>query len=557
VKAIRVVDGQAVVDDARCIACGTCVRECPQEAKSYRNDVARAALLVKRGGAAATVAPSFAAFFGPETRRRLPDALRRLGFTHVAETAVGAFEVARATAEAVAAEPGKPHVCTACPAVVSYIEQYEPDMTPHLVSVVSPMLAHAMKIRRERGPETPVVFIGPCVAKKAEIERIENTGLVDVALTFTELQEWLDQEGIDPAACAESDFDDTPGGDARFFPVPGGLAKTAALHTDLVAPETLAVSGFEEFREAVGSLRARPGAVLLEPLFCAQGCVNGPGMTAGENMFARRSELIAFAAGEPFALPTEPVDTAALKKQYGSRKPLPRPPDEAAIREVLERTGKAGPEDQLNCGACGYPTCRDNAVAVLSGMATPDMCIPHMRRRAEQRSDKIMETTPNGVVILNDRLEILVMNPAFRRMFQCGDAALGKHISYLMDPEPFEQAARAAGDVHEATVRHERYDLICHQLVYALPGENQYAGILVNITNSHATQEKLKSLRSETLRKAHELMEHQVRAAQEMAQYLGESTARSEELLRNIQSMAADKPREGGDHWLWDTDTTT
>jgi uncharacterized Fe-S cluster-containing protein len=210
----------------------------------------------------------------------------------------------------------------------------------------------------------------------------------------------------------------------------------------------------------------------------------------------------------------------------------------------------------LNCGSCGYATCHDKAIAVLQGLAEPEMCIPYMRRLAEQRTDKICETSPNGIVMLDERLNILSMNPAFRKFFSCSNAVAGRRISYLMDPEPFERLASSDEPLVVVTVRHEKYNLVCHEILYKLPEEKQYVGIFVNITSSLANEEKLKELRSQTARQARELMEHQILMAQKMAQFLGESTARGEELVRNMLMLVADPKSEKDNRWLWDMYTS-
>ena len=199
VKAIRMHEGQANVVRQLCISCGTCVRECPQGAKSYRRDLDRARELLASGGrVAASVAPSFVAVFPPSQQRRLPSALRRLGFSYVGETAIGAYHVAAATAQLVQQRPEQTYIGTACPALVRFVEQYRPQRIGNLVPLVSPMLAHARHIRRllAGGGEVRVVFIGPCVAKKAEADQPENEGIVDCVLTFDELAEWFAQEKI-------------------------------------------------------------------------------------------------------------------------------------------------------------------------------------------------------------------------------------------------------------------------------------------------------------------------------------------------------------------------
>ena len=269
VKAIRMHEGQAAVVEERCIRCGTCVRECPQKAKSVRNDLVRAIALLASGvRVAVSVAPSFASVFSGWRQQRLPSALRRLGFCHVGETAVGAYQVACQTAAIAAARPDFSMICSACPAVARYVELYRPALVPNLAPVVSPMLAHAEHLKKRLGKDIKVVFIGPCVAKKAEAERPEHDGLVDVVLTFDELAEWLQREGIDLSACEESSFDEEPRGDARLFPLEGGCVRTAGWTTDLLAGDVVVASGYEEVGTALDGLGelgapARRGASVL------------------------------------------------------------------------------------------------------------------------------------------------------------------------------------------------------------------------------------------------------------------------------------------------------
>lgn len=581
VKAIRMHEGQAYVVEERCIGCGTCIRECPQGAKSYRNDVDRVARLIASGTrVAASVAPSFAAAFSEWQRARLPSALRRLGFAYVGETAIGAHEVACSTAEYITRQPGRPHVCTACPAVVRYVERYCPEALDYLVPVVSPMLAHALHIGRTLGEDVRVVFIGPCVAKKAEAERPEHAGIVDAVLTFAELDEWLQREGIDLSACEESDFDETPPGAARLFALEGGGVRTAGWSTDLLDGDLAAVSGFEEVRSVLDQLPEPGTPRVIEPLFCSQGCINGPAMTGESNHFTRRGAVLRYAqargatvtpavepagslADRPTPAPPAPTSRDRLYEGLRTRFSPRRAPREAVvseeqIRHILEMTGKAKDEDQLNCGACGYDNCREKAIAVLQGLAEPEMCIPYMRRIAEQRTDRIIETSPNGIVILDEHLRVLHMNPAFRKFFLCSDAVCGQPISRLMDPGPFESLLSGAEELIEMTVEHKAYNLVCHQILYPLREDRQYVGIFVNITHNRANQEQLDRLRSETVVQARDLLEHQLKMADTIARALGEATARGEDLVEKLMRLAADT-QDGdsrGGQWLQDTYTS-
>ncbi len=561
VKAIGVKDGQAFVVESRCLSCGTCIRECPQQAKSYRNDVEQAMRVLSSGGrVAASIAPSFAALCPEWKWKRLPSALRQAGFAFVAETAVGAYHVAAETAKVLRDDPHRSHIASACPAVVSYVEKYRPGLVAALAPVVSPMIAHARHLKLRLGAEARVIFIGPCVAKKAEAERPENAGAVDCALTFVEMDELLKRSGVDLSECEESAFDEQPAGNARFFALPGGLARTACMQTDLLDMDCLTPSGFEDVRAVLEGIEGSLHPHMVEPLFCAQGCINGAGIVEQDNIYERRGRVLEYARH-----PGDGTDTPAgfdlrlngLSKQHAAVGPdFSHEFTEQQILEVLEQTGKALPQDRLNCGACGYVSCRDKAIAVLRGLAEPQMCIPQMRRMAERRTDRIIETSPNGIIILDEHLAILSMNPAFRRFFCCTDAICGKRISYLMDPEPFERLTSGGEGMVILTVNHEKYNVICHQILYYLPEDNQYVGIFINITNSQASEDKLRQLRSDTADQARELLEHQVTMAQQIAKLLGESTAKGEQLVRHLLLYASDPPASKDKPWMWDMQTS-
>jgi len=187
------------------------------------------------------------------------------------------------------------------------------------------------------------------------------------------------------------------------------------------------------------------------------------------------------------------------------------------------------------------------------------MCIPHMKRLAEQRVDRIIETSPNGIVIVDEHLRILHMNPTFRKFFMSSDAVYGQPISYLMDPEPFVRLASGQEQVIEMVVEHKRYNLTCHQILYPLPEERQYVGIFVNVTNSRANQEKLDQLRAQTVLQARELLDHQIHMAENLARFLGESTAQGENLVEKLMLLTEDNNDAAvrkNSTWLRDTYTS-
>jgi len=537
VKAIRLEGGQASVVADLCIACGTSIRECPQGAKHFRNDVALVRQLIRSGQpVAASVAPSFAGVLQPWERHRLAAGLRQLGFAHISETAIGAWHVALQSAQLAATAPDQPKLCTACPSMVRYVTAYRPPLAKWLLPVSSPMVSHARWLKARR-PELLVVFIGPCVAKKVEAEASE--GSVDAALTFTEVQEWFAQEGVDLATLEESTFDDPVPQTAALFPLPGGLVEASGMHHEhLLSPRHLCVTGFAEIRDALDSLQEHPHDLLVEGLFCPHGCINGPGISAALPLFDRRLAVLDYARRQPTTTEAPPLETHLTHADFRHERPPQHDVTDEAIRSLLEETGKARPEDRLNCGACGYATCIDKARAVLLGMAEREMCLPLMRRLAEKRTDRIIESSPNGIVIVDERLTILHMNPTFRRFFLCSDAVLGKKIAYLFDPDPFEQLAAGTTLQVERTSRHDAYHLVCHEIFYALREEKQFVGIFVNITHSQQNKEKLHELRSHTIQQAQELLRHQLQMAQQMARFLGDSTAQGEALVKNLLQLA-------------------
>ena len=535
VQAIRMKDGQAEVITELCIACGTCITACPQQAKAYRTDYNKVLQMMEENHQIAiSIAPSFVIYYDEWQQKRLPSALRMAGFSHISETAIGAYQSAKATAEYVSENPHRANVCTACPATVNYVMHEKPELAGFLVEVVSPMIAHA-KMLKKTAPKRKVVFAGPCVAKKDEAQWTVNQELVDAVLTFDELDELLSIRQINLDQCEESSFDDLVPGDASLFPLEGGLLRTAGLKTDMLDEHVIAVSGFREVKDALEALNETTGNLIIEPMFCKNGCINGPFAGHKHTGIQNRAAILNYAAKQR---KPDPENIGSLKStsthfdtvQSGKKVEF----SEDQIREVLKKTGKLTPSDELNCTACGYPDCRTKAIAVLKGLAEPEMCMPYMRRIAEQKFDTMIDYDPNGIVLLDHELRIIHMNPAFKKMFSCSDALLAKKISYLIDPDPFEQLVTKKVDVYRSKTNYSNYNLLCHLVAYVLPENQHYVGIFMDITDTSSSKEKLRELQSETVIKAQELIEHQISMAQELARFLGEHTAAGEILMKKL-----------------------
>ena len=446
---------------------------------------------------------------------------------------IGAHQVAQKTREVIENDTKKSHICTSCPAVVNYIEKYNPSEIKYLTPVVSPMVAHARMLKKEFGADCKVVFVGPCVAKKDEALHPKNKNIIDAVLTFSELNTILKEKNIDFKSCEESSFDRQASGMSKLFPLEEGLLKTAGINIDSMQNKHVAISGFQDIQDALNTINEGSETFVIEPLFCRSGCINGP-VQRQTKLLQRKQDIIEYYnESKDITEKEQAFDNLGfkyeLKKTFGNKTY-----SEEDIQEVLKNTGKQSEEEELNCGACGYDTCREKAIAVLQGIAEIEMCMPYMRRLAEQKNDKLIEADPNGIVILNRQLEIQSMNPAFKKMFVCSDSLINKKISYLIDPEPFEQIVTGRISKYSETEKYPNYKLICHLLCYPIEAENQYVGVFVDITDTYSNKEKLKDLKTETILQAQELMEHQVGMAQELARFIGDHTARGEMLMNKL-----------------------
>lgn len=563
VKAIRVSNGHAEVIGHRCLEDGHCVAICPQQAKKVESDTGLIREFIKSGfKTAAGLAPSFAADWGLEDPRQLVTALKKFGFAYVEETAEGAEWVAKEHLRLVKEATG-PVITSCCPAVVNLLEIYYPHLLPHLAPVVSPMTAHGRMMKNRYGEETKIVFIGPCIAKKGERRRKENQGVIDAVLTFAELHELLSAAGIDPAGLEPGRFDREEAMSAHAFAVPGGLARSARLNTDLLAEDVITVDGFEEcfaflekFDDVKESFR------LIELLACRGGCVMGPGMSTGLSAYARRNKVLNYAnsrrrPGRCFdgdqiktvpALPEELAPTD-LYREYTARavdstKGGDLPPEEE-IRRILARTGKLKPRDELNCGACGYNSCRDKAIAVAKGMAEIDMYIPYMRARAESRADLICRAAPNAILVVSSDLKILELNPAAEKMLYCqNEEVKGKDLQSILDPKFFAEVLRTKKMI-TGEAFYPAYGLVVWQAIFHVETEDVLIGILIDITNEKQQRERLAMVTRETLEKAREVIDKQMRVAQEIAGLLGETTAETKVLLTRLIKLIQN---EEGEH---------
>lgn len=398
-RAIRVDGGQAVVIVERCISCGHCVKTCSQDAKIVYNSIPSVLYeLLPEGNTVAIIAPSFAASF-PDTYSKIPTALRALGFTKVIETAFGADLISPIYQEYFDQGSDEPIISSACPAIYNYIEKYFIELVPHLAKVVSPMIAMGRYIKKNFGEDTNVVFIGPCVAKKSEYIDEDVDDAIDAVLTFRELKDIFEKLKIDLNKLEDSELDPPHAVVGKSFPLTGGLIKTAKIDSDILAKEVIVVEGKDKVAEIINDLaQNKIKAKFIDILFC-EGCISGPAIDSDLNYYSRREKVIDYIdntinsvdknvwKGEVYN--SRDLNLTRIFTPRNQKKPNP---SEEEIKKILISTNKFTKSDELNCGACGYPTCREYASAIGKGLAEEDMCLPFLIDKLEVANQELKST---------------------------------------------------------------------------------------------------------------------------------------------------------------------
>ncbi len=384
-KAIRIVEGQAEVICERCIGCGNCVRVCSQNAKQVLDSTREVeALLSGESKVAAILAPSFPVEFGETGYERVVGMVRALGFDYVTEVAFGADLVADRYRKLIESTRDKRFIATTCPAIVAYVQRYQPDMVNALAPIVSPMVAMARVLHQRHGNGLKIVFIGPCIAKKGEIASEELPEEVQSALTFAELRTMLRERNIMPESVEPSDFDPPHARFGGLFPVSRGLLQAASISEDLVESNVVVADGRVDFPEAIGEFAAGCLDVrLLETLAC-KGCIMGPGTTSQDPQYVRRFRVSTYVRQRMqkvdearWSAAMQEFNALDLSRTYRADDQRIPVPSEDQLKGIMERMGKFSPGDELNCGACGYETCREHAIAIYKGLAETEMCLPY------------------------------------------------------------------------------------------------------------------------------------------------------------------------------------
>lgn len=535
VKSIKFQDNQAHIVEDECILCGQCFVVCPQNAKEIRNDTDAVKKLISTGRPVyASVAPSFVANYPGMSIAGMEKALKRLGFAGAEETAVGATSVK--TMYDRMCESGEQDVIisSCCHTVNLLIRKYYPQALSCLAPVLSPMQAHCKSLR-ERHEGCAAVFIGPCISKKDEAA--QYPGIVDYALTFEELTEWLGSAGI----TLQPEPDAIEGGKARLFPVTGGILRSMEL--DAKDYSYITVDGIDNCIRALKDIcEGNMSKCFIEMSACAGSCIGGPAMDKpGKNYVRGTAAVNEYAPESDFDIP-EP-DKAALAKEHsfiGTHKAMP---GSKAIEEILRQTGKTKPEDELNCGCCGYNTCRDKAIAVLNGKAEISMCLPYLKEKAENFSDKIIKNTPNAIIVLNEALEVQQINAAGCALLNLSgaDAILGGQVVRVLDPLPFLEVMETGRAIRGKRVYLAEYKRYVEQTIIYDKSYHIIMAIMRDITEEENARERKESMSRSTIEITDKVVEKQMRVVQEIASLLGETTAETKIALTKLKESLSDE----------------
>lgn len=535
VKSIRFSGNQAHIIDEECILCGQCFVVCPQNAKQIVSEIEKVKVLLQ-GGAPVIVslAPSFVADYEGVGIGAMREALKKLGFYDVEETAIGA-SIVKTEYERMLREDNRDIVISSCCHSINLlIQKYFPKAIEYLADVASPMQAHCRDIKR-RYPDAKTVFIGPCVAKKDEAERYKN--VVDAVLTFEELSEWMKESGVEPKREMDSDEYSR----ARFFPTTGGILKTMA--QDATGYSYLAIDGTENCISALKDIESgKIHKCFIEMSACVGSCVGGPARSRTNRSPINDYKAVADFAGA-YDFQVDQPDPESLRKNFNILDRGAKVPSEAEVEEILHRMGKYKPSDELNCGSCGYNTCREKAVAIYQGKAEVSMCLPFLKDRAESFSDNIVNNTPNGIVVLNENLEVQQINVAARKIMNIRSASdvLGDQVVRILDPKIFIDVLNTGRGVRDRRVYLAEYKKYVEQTVIFDKDYRVLICIMRDVTDEEAEREKKEEMSRKTVEVADKVVDKQMRIVQEIASLLGETAAETKIALSKLKETISDE----------------
>lgn len=535
VKSIRFSGNQAYIIGNECIMCGHCFVVCPQDAKQIVDETEKVKVLLQSGDPViVSLAPSFVANYEGVGIGEMRKSLKKLGFFDVEETAIGATIVKREYERMVKEEKRDIIITSCCHSVNLLIQKYFPSEMNFLADVLSPMQAHCKDIKR-RYPNAKTVFVGPCVAKKDEAQYYE--GIVDAVLTYDELTAWLKAENAEPEQVSDSCEESR----ARFFPTTGGILKTM---TEFDPDYTyMAIDGTDNCIAALRDIEdGKLHRCFIEMSACVGSCVGGPVMEKFHRSPVKDYVAVAEFAGKKDFDVKQP-ESVELKKTFTAIERKLSRPSEEEIRDTLRQMGKMKPSDELNCGSCGYNTCREKAIAVCQGKAEISMCLPYLKDKAESFSDNIVRNTPNGLIVLNEKLEVQQINRAALKMLNIRTASdvLGDQVVRILDPGDFLEVLSTGRNVADKRVYLAEYEKYAEETIIYDKEYKLLVCILRDVTEEETQREKKENISRQTVEIADKVVDKQMRIVQEIASLLGETAAETKIALTKLKESIGDE----------------
>ena len=548
VKAIMIKDGRAEIMPEKCILCGTCLQICPQSAKKLVSDLSKVkGYLLSGQKVVVSIAPSYMGLLKYKTLGQVKAALKRLGFADVRETSEGAVLVTEEYTRLLQEGKMENIITTCCPSVNDLIEIYYPQLVPYLAPVVSPMIAHGRLLKKEYGQDTKVVFLGPCIAKKKESQDPRHDNCIDAVLNFGEIQSWLKDEDICIENCEDDPFERINPKVNRLYPVTNGVINSVmATEGRVDSYRKFYVHGTKSCIDLCESMsRGEIKGCFIEINNCAGGCIQGP--TVEDDTISRFKVKMDMED----AVKKDPVDSKTvaqmlvdvdMEKNFVDRSAREPMPTEEQIRAILKETGKNRPEDELNCGACGYPTCREKAIAVFQKKAELNMCIPFMHAKSESFANLVMETSPNIVLIVDKDMKVMEYSAVGEKYFGKTRAeALDMYLYEFIDPVDFQWVSDTHQSIHGKRVKYEEYNLSTLQNIVYIEKEDVVLATFIDITKEEEQAKADYDKKLETVDLAQRVIDKQMMVAQQIAGLLGETTADTKTTLTKLcQSMLED-----------------
>lgn len=539
VKAISVKDEQARIMVDHCINCGRCLEVCPQNAKTFASDLDRVKGYLNQGfKTIISIAPSYAGVLEFDTPGQVVDALQKLGFYEVRETAEGAALVTNEYKKLVRKGEMPNIITTCCPSVNDLVEKYYPDCAKLMAPVVSPMIAHGRYIKKLYGPDVKVVFLGPCIAKKQEAIGDDRVfGAIDAILTFEELADWFAEEGIDLHACEDKPMGNPDPKINRLYPVSGGVIQSVITEEDADGYHKVFVDGLENCMEMLECLqKGELDHCFIEANVCEGGCAKGPASAHWNTSYVKTKVKIENVVSYKAARDLPDMTTEELAKEFGDRSLSDVMPSEEQIRRILRSTGKYAPEDELNCGACGYSTCREKAIAVFQGKAELSMCMPYALAQAESMSNVVMDVTPNMIFVIGNDMRILDCNRKGQDLLGVGhEEAVQRYIFEFIEADDIENALLTREPVLHKKIQLENGRMTAEETIVYIENLDAVLVTFQDITREEKVKEQHYNLKVETVEMAQKVIEKQMMVAQEIAGLLGETTAETKVTLTKLR----------------------